>query len=290
MPIRDEAEHVGDCLDTIRAAGSLVRIEVIAIDDHSVDQTAEIISNYAKAHPDLHLRLARNPGRGKAAALNYGYTLARSDLFLLLAGDDLLVSDILPSRIAAVSESGCPMVATCRYRTISEKPEFDGILLPRPGHIHQVAGGTASFNREFAKLYFPIPESLPNEDSWMRAIMILFQVPHQRLADVGLLYRVHSGNSMGMSYDFAANDQAIAARARAYSLAMERHDAPEKGRHLLVPMIAAEKFRQQGRWYRIPFLSGLPRGDKMAAILNSTPWLYAFKKWVSQILSFRIKG
>lgn len=289
MPLRDEAQYIKACLDSIRTAASFVQVEVIAIDDHSADQTAKIIADYVKTHPNFQLHLVYNPGRGKAAALNYGYTLARGDVLVFLAGDDLLVADMLPARITAVSNNEQPTVATCRYLTTSDQPQFDGILLPRPGHVHQVAGGTASFNRAFAQLYFPIPETLPNEDSWMRAIMMMFQVRHHRLEDVGLMYRVHSGNSMGMSYDFATNTKAIADRAQAYSLAMQHKNATDEGRLRLAPMVAAEKLRQQGRWYKIPFLRGLPRGDKLVAIVNTNLWLYNLKKQISRILSLRIR-
>src|SRR5699024_8248425 len=103
----------------------------------------------------------------KAAALNLAYRHASGPSFVLLAGDDLLVSDMLSARIAAV-DGPTPAVAQCRYVSFSDDPRYDGIVFPRRAREEHLAGGATTFNRAFAELYFPIPEELPNEDTWLR--------------------------------------------------------------------------------------------------------------------------
>jgi cellulose synthase/poly-beta-1,6-N-acetylglucosamine synthase-like glycosyltransferase len=80
---RNEAENIEACLRSIAAAVyPAAMLEVLVIDDHSEDATAQRIRAAAQAYPALRIRylaLADAPGTGagKKAALRYGLTQAR---------------------------------------------------------------------------------------------------------------------------------------------------------------------------------------------------------------------
>lgn len=280
VPVRDEAEHLGACLASLRpAADPAAPVEVVVVDDRSADASAAIARAFAAGAPDgLVVRVTANPGAGKVAALNHAHRLARADAFVLLGGDDLLVPETLPGRVAAVAGPG-PRAAMCRYLTFSDVPAWDGILLPRFAGRDQVAGGAISFNRAFADRAFPIPEALPNEDTWLRACCLLLGVRPARLDAVGLRYRIHAGNDTGTMRPFSEVDAGIRARAGAFAaaLACDRLAGPEAGRDRLRVLAEAEAARAAGRWWRLLWMRGLDRADRAIHLANATPWLYAAK-------------
>jgi glycosyltransferase involved in cell wall biosynthesis len=97
LPFRDEAAFLPECLASI-AAQTLAAWEVVAIDDGSDDESAEIVARFAAE--DGRVRLLR-PGRvGLVAALNLGIAEARAPLLARMDADDVM----LPDRLAAQRE------------------------------------------------------------------------------------------------------------------------------------------------------------------------------------------
>ena len=277
MPVRDEALFLEDCLTSITPPPGL-SCEVILIDDGSTDRTHAIATAFAARAP-LPMRVLRNPGQGKAAALNHGFHAARGKVFILLAGDDLLVAEALPARVAAVAGPG-PRLAQCRYRSFSDShPELAGVDFPRPGMHDHLAGGAISFNRAFAALYFPIPETLPNEDTWLRAIALLLALPVDFIDRLGLHYRIHAGNSVGPLRSFAEIDRNLRRRNAAHALALAQFGpmGTPAGRARLEALIRAEELRAARHWAAIPFVRGLSPVDRATLLANATPWLHALK-------------
>lgn len=285
MPVKDEAAYIIACLESVRAASMHTPLEVIIVDDHSIDDTAKLIHEYARNYPDFSIKYLLNGSKGKAAALNLAFKNAEGSRIILLAGDDILAAEALPMRVEAISSEKTPQLVSCRYRTFSDQLKFDGIIFPRSTQKDHIAGGAVCFNKAFANLYFPIPETLPNEDSWMRAILILHDISCLRIDDIGLHYRIHSGNSSGLSQNFFTTSSAISKRSAAYKYALLEPGGSEKGRAKLASLVQAEGLRQAGRWYAIPFVPNLARSDALVAIVNTTPWLYALKSLLSRILN-----
>lgn len=56
IPVRNEATHIGDCLQSVLEQQYPAHLlEVIVIDDHSTDQTPEIVENFKQQYPNLQL-------------------------------------------------------------------------------------------------------------------------------------------------------------------------------------------------------------------------------------------
>lgn len=276
MPVKDEAPFLADCLASIQPPPNFP-LEVVLVDDHSTDDTYRIASRIAASREDLTIRVLRNTGRGKAAALNLAFANSRGRAFLLLAGDDLLVSALLPDRVSAVTCPG-PAIAQCRYRSFSDNPRHDGTIFPRSGRRDHLAGGATSFNRDFADLYFPIPESLPNEDSWLRAVAILYSLPIRFIDTVGLHYRIHARNSTGPTLDFSRTSQGLSQRHAAFAMALKQMPGGTvQGRARLEALRRAEAHRAAGRWWRILCFNELSQSDRGTFLANATPWLFALK-------------
>lgn len=293
MPVKNEEQHLEACLDSIRGTDGL-SLEVVLVDDHSTDATLSLARRIATSRPDLAMKVLENVAHGKAAALNLAHRHARADSFVLLAGDDLLVSGLLASRIAAVAGT-TPAVAQCRYRSFSDDPRHDGVLFPRRGRENHLAGGATSFNKAFAELYFPIPEDLPNEDTWLRAVWMLFEARFRFIDDIGLHYRIHAGNSTGPTLDFAQTSRGLSGRHKAFGLVLQRFPRAggARGRARLEALARAEDLRASGRWWRLLALPGLPMADRGVFLINATPRLFALKHRVLPLLrttASRVRG
>ncbi|MBJ7221296.1 MULTISPECIES: poly-beta-1,6-N-acetyl-D-glucosamine synthase [unclassified Brenneria] len=135
-------------------------IEVIAINDGSKDDTAEVLNQLANEYDKLRvIHLANN--QGKAVALQTGAAAARSDLLVCIDGDALLDRDAVAYLVAPLIDNprvgavtGNPRVRT-RSTLIGrvQVGEFSSIigLIKRTqriyGMIFTVSGVVAAFRR-----------------------------------------------------------------------------------------------------------------------------------------------
>lgn len=87
LPVCNAAATLTETLDSI-AAQSLADYELIAVDDHSSDESASLLQHRALSDP--RIRLLENPGQGLVSALNYGLAEARCEYVARMDSDDLM--------------------------------------------------------------------------------------------------------------------------------------------------------------------------------------------------------
>src|SRR5947209_2230502 len=95
IPARDEARVISGCLDSLlRSAYPADRLDVLVIDDGSIDGTAQLISSYVDSHPRINL-VTRSPvaERGKAAALNEAIAHLDAEFICILDADHHVAED-----------------------------------------------------------------------------------------------------------------------------------------------------------------------------------------------------
>lgn len=145
IPARDEAAQIGGALHAVLASTG-VDLEVVVLDDHSSDRTAEIVRAVAAADPRVRLAMAPplpTGWSGKQHACHRLASLACHELMLFVDADVRFAPDGL-ARVAAFLQahpavalaSGFPHQVT---RTLAEKLVVPMILflllgyLPMPG-------------------------------------------------------------------------------------------------------------------------------------------------------------
>ena len=86
MPAYNAVRFIEAALDSLRAQTG-VELEVIVVDDGSIDETPRIVEQIATADP--RVRLIASPHRGVSAARNTGLEAARAPFITFLDSDDL---------------------------------------------------------------------------------------------------------------------------------------------------------------------------------------------------------
>lgn len=85
IPCRNEAGHIRPLVQRLPrlAPGS----EFIFVEGHSTDDTEAELQRVIAEHPQLPLRLLKQPGKGKGDAVRAGFAIARGDVLLILDSD-----------------------------------------------------------------------------------------------------------------------------------------------------------------------------------------------------------
>jgi len=284
--VKNEEIYVESAVGSVLNQTGL-RCEVVVVDDGSSDGTFGTLSRLAREHESL--RLFRNPGAGKCAAFNYGVRRATGQFVCLFAGDDLMPAGSLAARWGMVENypKDIPVVGLCKLLTMSTIKRFDGHLVPRRPGRGALSGVSPLMNRLVLEKIFPVPEMLPNEDTWMELAITSFpnwQVVHSDV--VGCAWRVHEGNSINMLSDFDDYNKRITSRIRAVPLFYEQYgsELTEEGRQRLRAKIECEQNRIQGNIIRI-LSSKVGFVDKLRSLSIANRFFYGVRRKLYGILS-----
>jgi glycosyltransferase involved in cell wall biosynthesis len=172
--------RTGPLLD--EALGSLLSqdypgLEVVAIDDGSTDDTAEVLASFGERHPD-RFRWEHQENQGQPAALNRGFELAQGSLLGYLNSDDVLLQGAI-SRLASelAADPGAVLAYPC-YRVIDESGEvFAEMTPPEYWRVESVRlqdtiiGPGALFRAEAYRQAGPLRTDLrylADEELWLR--------------------------------------------------------------------------------------------------------------------------
>ena len=92
MPVKNTALFLNECLDSIVNQNEL-NFELIAIDDHSTDDSYSILSNYSSK--DSRIKVFKNSGKGIIEALRLAYKKSSGSLITRMDSDDIMSLDKL---------------------------------------------------------------------------------------------------------------------------------------------------------------------------------------------------
>lgn len=113
MPVRNEQRHLPAALASLQRQ-TLRDWELVAVDDGSTDQTAQILA--AAARRDRRIRVLNRKPTGLVRALNAGLAACRSDLVARLDGDDICHPQRLERQVQALENSAETLLVASRVR------------------------------------------------------------------------------------------------------------------------------------------------------------------------------
>ena len=96
----NEEEYIARVLDSI-GEQSYPGYEIVLVDDHSTDKTAEIAGGYATSIP---IKVVQKDIRGASRSRNYGATFAKGEIILFLDADVILPADFIAKNLEAFKE------------------------------------------------------------------------------------------------------------------------------------------------------------------------------------------
>ena len=99
IPCFNRAHLIGETLETVLSQ-TYKNWECIIVDDHSTDNTTQVVTTYAKQ--DARFKLVIRPDnrkKGASSCRNYGIELSQGELIQFLDSDDLLKSNKLEKQV-----------------------------------------------------------------------------------------------------------------------------------------------------------------------------------------------
>lgn len=283
MAAYNEARHIEAAVTSVVTQVLDAQLELVCVDDQSTDDTWPTLQTLAQQHPQI--KVFRNERKGKCEAFSLAFSHSSGDLVLLLAGDDMLPPGALQARISPwlkqTPADGTQYVSACKYRTFSTDKRLDGMVIPKLEGKGALSGGTVVFSRTLAEQMFPIPQGLISEDLWLRChFEYLDSTRIVDVPEVGLLYRLHDGNSLRRDVDFATKNEDIRRRAIVYGMFLERYRGSlgAAARDALERLSALEILRSRRCSISILCFKGTNLVDRGRALVYSKPLLYWFHR------------
>lgn len=134
IPAYNEGAMVAQTIDSVAAAHyPRDRLEIIAIDDGSRDDTWHHIQRAARRHPELVTTLRFGENRGKRAALEAGFRRGRGEIMVTIDSDSLIERDTLLAIAGPFRDARVGAVAG----KVGVHNRTDG-LIPRMLHVRFV--------------------------------------------------------------------------------------------------------------------------------------------------------
>lgn len=141
MPAHDVAPFAREAVASLHAQ-SWPALELIAVDDGSRDDTADILTRLAAGWtgPGRRMILHRQAHAGAAAARNAALERARGDHICFFDADDRLARDCVARLMAALRGNPACVMAAPLWRYIDEAGRPTGVISTPRGLLHDAAG------------------------------------------------------------------------------------------------------------------------------------------------------
>lgn len=223
MAVKNEEKYILEAVGSILRQKS-INHELIVVDDNSTDDTFQIVND--KYSSETKFNIFRSPGNGKVAAFNFGVTRAKGRYVCLFAGDDIMPKDSLSERFNVLNNNKNQryVVGLSKIKIMSDNKRKNGLIVPRKKNRGSLSGQSPLMDSDVVQFLFPIPEDLPNEDTWLEIAFghtSKFNIIHSDI--ICCNWRMHSGNSMNMLVSYNEYKQKMVLRRSAFGLFLERY-------------------------------------------------------------------
>ncbi len=133
VPVYNVEKYLRECFDSLAAAVNFNEMEVIAVDDGSVDGSAAICDEYAARYQNF--KVIHQQNEGVSAARNAGLAVASGEFIGFSDGDDYVHPEIYKAMLDSADKCGADMAVCCYEK------EFQGQVIV----YHMDFGGKGSY-------------------------------------------------------------------------------------------------------------------------------------------------
>lgn len=122
IPNYNSQSHIGECVMSC-IDQRLNDFEIIIVDDHSTDNSWEIIYSYQSKYPNI-IKTFKNSSKGACSARNFGFNQSKGKYIQFLDSDDMLSFGKIQAQLKVIEEiqNGSLIVANCGWIHFKDKP------------------------------------------------------------------------------------------------------------------------------------------------------------------------
>lgn len=274
LAVYNGEKHIQESIESVLSQ-TYKNWELIIVNNGSTDNTAQICE--VAAVKDNRIIFSSIDEKGKTKAYNKAFEISSGQYLFFFAADDKLTPNSISRRIDVLNGAE-NLFATCLCKTFSDNPVHNGIIFPKNIQVPNYSGGCMFYPTTLAQKAFPVPESLPNEDTWISLHLRAFG-NNIHLPEVLIEYRIHDNNSYGYSLSFEEKREKFLHRMSAYELFYEKFknqgiDFVDVYIHSFVKALAHAR-----KWNRLPIMTmiKLPLRERLIFVFYSSPFLYKIR-------------
>jgi glycosyltransferase involved in cell wall biosynthesis len=212
------AAYLPEQLDSLFAQ-TCQDFRLLARDDGSTDETAELLARYATHHPGRVVTVPHD-GRRLGASGSFGALLDRSAAAYVMFSDqdDVWLPDKIERTLAAMQAleraqgTEVPLLVNTDLKVVDQRLAELAVSFWRFQRIHPqrltklgrvlmqnfATGCTVMVNRPLVALALPVPAEAMMHDWWLALVVTAFGRV-ARISAPTVLYRQHGGNDVGVS-------------------------------------------------------------------------------------------
>lgn len=143
IPVYNASDYLAKNIDSVLTQ-DYENIELILVDDGSIDKSAEIIKEYEKR--DYRVVGLFQDNSGAPTARNYGLTMANGDYIQFIDSDDYLAEGALKMMVNALESSNADIVIGA-YDTVDQEGKFiKKVTMPFPGSTYNLKDKRTAFS------------------------------------------------------------------------------------------------------------------------------------------------
>ncbi len=114
IPSYNSEKYLDNCITSFLDKGCIDKLDIIIVNDGSIDNTPEIASKYCSMYPNS-IRLFNQENKGHGGAINSGCELAVGKYLKVIDADDTIVTENLSSFLTFLEENESEVVITHHY-------------------------------------------------------------------------------------------------------------------------------------------------------------------------------
>jgi glycosyltransferase involved in cell wall biosynthesis len=115
IPLYNAENYIKDTIGSVLNQ-TYPNIEIIVIDDHSTDQSYQLVETFQSNK----IRLVKNPKKGACSARNYGFELSKGDFIQYLDADDILQENKIETQVKLI-HNNTTIVASCGWNFFEDE-------------------------------------------------------------------------------------------------------------------------------------------------------------------------